>query len=280
MELRCGVRAGAGPLVVFCNGLGLPQEFWQPVVQRLPEVPTVVFDRPRRPADFPDDLATNAAEIDAAMTAAGWVPGDGPVVLVGQSFGGLLVEAYAHLRPDRVGALVLVDPTVPVEYAQDGTAAVMPVWRRRAARAVRAGPVARVLRGVVPWTFDKAALSTVQGRARLRSLPPEVVARMSSPEHVQRALLDDHRLPRIAADVLALRAGSPLEIPASVLVGALGPLPLRRPQSAWLAAQEAQLGDVSVTSELIALPGGHLLMLDCPDEVAAAIGRARTVCAR
>lgn len=273
------IRAGEGPLVVFCNGLALPHEFWDPVLQLLPGVPAVVFDRPRRPADYPDDIDTNAAEIDAALSAAGWTPDDGAVVIVGHSFGGLLAEAYAHVRPGRVGGLVLVDPTVPAEYAQTGAAAVMPTWRRRMARAVRSGPVSELLRGVLPWTFDKVALSTVAGRARLRALPPGVSLRMSSPEHVQRALLDDHRLPSIAAAVLGLRAAAPLALRTTVMVGALGPLPLRRPQQAWLAAQEDQVGSISTHAELIALAGGHLLMLDCPGDVAAAIIRAREACA-
>ena len=43
----------------------------------------------------------STAEIDAALAAAGWAPSDGPVVVVGHSFGGAVALAYA-LRDLRI----------------------------------------------------------------------------------------------------------------------------------------------------------------------------------
>ncbi len=78
------------------------------------EARSILVDRPGTGwsdvGPFPRTTAREADEVWAALAAAGE---QGPFVLVGHSFGGLLVGAMARRRPERVAALVLVDATPP-----------------------------------------------------------------------------------------------------------------------------------------------------------------------
>ena len=56
-----------------------------------------------------------AAELHALLTAAEVPP---PYVLVGHSFGGLTIRAYAASHPEDVAGLVFVDPAHPEEWQQ------------------------------------------------------------------------------------------------------------------------------------------------------------------
>ncbi|MCX4587278.1 alpha/beta fold hydrolase [Streptomyces sp. NBC_01481] len=78
------------------------------------EVRSVLVDRPGTgwsdPGPFPRTTATEAVELLTALERSGERP---PFVLVGHSFGGLLVANAARRRPDLVAGLVLLDPTPP-----------------------------------------------------------------------------------------------------------------------------------------------------------------------
>ena len=65
---------------------------------------------PRYAQDSADDLA--------ALLAAAEVPG--PYLLVGSSWGGIIVAAYAADHPEDVAGMVLLDVALPVNRARDG----------------------------------------------------------------------------------------------------------------------------------------------------------------
>ncbi|GAB4227203.1 MAG: alpha/beta hydrolase [Acidobacteriota bacterium] len=106
--------AGSGrPVVVLESGLGEDSGLWQRVLPLIARDTTVVaYDRaglgrsPDRGA--PRDGATMVDELRALLRAAELPP---PYVLVGHSFGGLLVRIFAGRWPDEVAGLVLVDAT-------------------------------------------------------------------------------------------------------------------------------------------------------------------------
>jgi len=79
------------------------------------EARSILVDRPGTgwsdAGPFPRTTAREADEVLRALEAAGE---PGPFVLVGHSFGGLLVANIARRRPDLVATLVLLDPT-PLE---------------------------------------------------------------------------------------------------------------------------------------------------------------------
>lgn len=78
------------------------------------EARSILIDRPGTgwsdPGPFPRTTGREADEVLAALEAAGE---EGPFILAGHSFGGLLFAAVARKSPESVAALMLLDATPP-----------------------------------------------------------------------------------------------------------------------------------------------------------------------
>jgi pimeloyl-ACP methyl ester carboxylesterase len=104
-----------GPTVVFQSGLSSPLETWgwvQPAVAD--NAPTLAYDRagigwsdagpkPRTAARVSGELQRLLDMLDVS----------GPLVLVGHSYGGMLLRHFAQCHPTRVAGVVLVDASHP-----------------------------------------------------------------------------------------------------------------------------------------------------------------------
>jgi pimeloyl-ACP methyl ester carboxylesterase len=108
------------PTVVLEAGLGSFSPNWYWVQEALAgDLRVVAYDRAGlgwsdlSPA--PRDAGTMAAELRTALDAAGI---DGPYVLAGHSFGGLVVRAFAELYRRETSGLVLVDASHPDQWAR------------------------------------------------------------------------------------------------------------------------------------------------------------------
>jgi pimeloyl-ACP methyl ester carboxylesterase len=108
----------AGPVVACVSGLGEPGAVWQPVLARIgTRARVVTYDRagiggtPARPDPAaPHPYSAFAAELAAVLDGLGIA---GPVVLVGHSFGCLVVRAFTARWPGRVAGLVFVESSIP-----------------------------------------------------------------------------------------------------------------------------------------------------------------------
>ncbi|GGK48631.1 hypothetical protein GCM10011591_20060 [Nocardia camponoti] len=101
---------GAGQPVVYLNGAYADLSHWKKVVADLgPGYRHIRFDerargKSKQSADYSFEACLR--DIDAVLAARGV---DGPVILVGWSYGGVLGWHWADRNPDRVTGLVTVD---------------------------------------------------------------------------------------------------------------------------------------------------------------------------
>ncbi|HEX4824027.1 MAG TPA: alpha/beta fold hydrolase [Candidatus Polarisedimenticolaceae bacterium] len=108
------LRAGAGaPAIVLVGGLGNELETWSQITPAAAELSTVVaYSRAGigRSEPGPHDFTLHAAvaELHALLARLQVKP---PYVLVGASFGGLIVRLYTSEYPAEVAGLVLIDAT-------------------------------------------------------------------------------------------------------------------------------------------------------------------------
>jgi pimeloyl-ACP methyl ester carboxylesterase len=110
----------AGPTVVLEAGMGSFSPNWYWVQEELaPVVRSVSYDRAglgwSRRSRRPRDAQTIAMELRDALREAAIEP---PYVLVGHSFGGLPVRAFADLYPELSAGLVLVDASHPDQWVR------------------------------------------------------------------------------------------------------------------------------------------------------------------
>jgi pimeloyl-ACP methyl ester carboxylesterase len=155
---------GAGrPVVVLEAGIAASSISWSHVQPRVAEFTTACsYDRAglgwserRRDGSRSVSLEQMIEDLDALLREGGL---DAPFVLVGHSFGGLLVRAFADAHPERVAGLVLVDPVSVVYWCSGREEDVARI--RAGVRLSRRGAVlARV--GLV-----RAALSALQAGGR------------------------------------------------------------------------------------------------------------------
>jgi pimeloyl-ACP methyl ester carboxylesterase len=186
--------AGVGsPAVIFEAGIAATALSWRLVQSEVAEfAQTVSYDRAglgwSDPLRGALDLERILENLRAMLRAAG---AGVPRILVGHSYGGLIVLAYAARFPEEVAGLVLVDPAGASEWA-DPT----PANRAMLARGIFLSHVGGVLAhlGVVRFALNLA----VKGSATI----PRLVARASSGRggaaFTERMIGEVRKLPRDA----------------------------------------------------------------------------------
>lgn len=225
-------HGGDGPLVVLVHGLGASHASWGGAGPRLARHHHVLaIDLPgfgRSPLD--GRRATVAANRRILHRFLDVVSPD-PVALVGNSMGGMIAILEAAAAPDRLRALVLVNPSLPLpsllarrpdpQVAASFALYNTPVLGRRfvAARKRRLGPELLVretlkLCGVDVSRIDAEVVEELEAMARLRARQPWAdTAFLQAQQSIVRLLLRHGR--RYAATIAAL------EIPTLLLHGEL-----------------------------------------------------------
>lgn len=105
----------SGPArVLTIHGVTEHGRIWHRLAHHLPEIPIAAPDllgHGRSPWAAPWTIDANVSALAALLDNQG----DGPVVVVGHSFGGAVAMHLAAARPDQVAALVLLDPAVALD---------------------------------------------------------------------------------------------------------------------------------------------------------------------
>jgi pimeloyl-ACP methyl ester carboxylesterase len=102
----------ASPTIVFESGLGGGESHWSSVIKQLPDsVPIVTYGRPGLDGSEPDGAVPSPEHIATVLHTALSRTTHPPYLLVGHSWGGLLIRAFAGLFPKETAGLVFIDPT-------------------------------------------------------------------------------------------------------------------------------------------------------------------------
>jgi pimeloyl-ACP methyl ester carboxylesterase len=285
-------RTGQGsPAVILESGIAASSLSWAPVQQQVEQLTTVLsYDRagfgwsdPAAGARTPQRLAE---ELRALLTVCAIKP---PYLLVGHSFGGLIIRAYAQLYPNEVAGLVLVDALSPREWAAPG-------------RSKR-----RMIRGGILFSLAGAALASV-GVVRLcltlvsrgRRTGPRAVLRSFGPTAtttVERIVGEVAKMPRelwpyvraywsVPSSFLTMAryfAGLEKSSAEMLVPAALPPIPLAVISAATPDARrrewQKELAALCPDAKHQVLDHcGHWVQLDRPDVVAQAIASIVAQC--
>ena len=210
------------------------------------------------PGPFPRDAKAIADDLHRLLQNAGVAP---PIVLVGASFGGLIVRVYNYRYPSEVSGLVLVDSShvdngMPIRPFGEGWLPYMPHAMSLLTRML--GQV-----GVLRLAMDSPRPSIALTLAG----DPRMLAE-SSKELFYESLLEARASGNLGdRPLIVLTAGLPRAIPED-------PMQARRlvaAQRGWIAIQ-TQLALLSTRGTQIVLPDSrHAIQFDRPDAVISAV---------
>ncbi len=278
-------EAGAGsPVVVLESRIAASSLSWALVQPKIAEFTRVCsYDRAglswSDPCTKPRSLVQLVSELESLFSKAA-LPG--PYILVGHSFGALVLRVFAHRHPNQVAGLIFVDP-VSIEYwANCGE----PVKRhlagavklsRRGALLARTGAVRAALAALASGgkRLPKWIAHVTAGRGRdvisrlvgeVQKLPPEmwpvVRAHWSRPKSFAAMAAYLELLP--ASACMALSMAIPEEIPFIVLSASNASAAEIEERDSWI--RQSQCGRHMRLENT-----GHWLQLERPNAVIAAI---------
>ena len=283
------MESGSGPAVVFESGISATCLNWTKVRGEVAQFARAcAYDRAglgwSDAAKSPRTASAIIADLHALLEAAR-IPR--PCVLVGHSFGGLLVRAYAARYPNEVAALVLVDPLSPREWIEVSPAHARMLrlgirLSRRGALLARLGVVRAALGLLMAggrW-IPKAVARASSGRGEsvisrlvgeVRKMPPEtwpmVRAHWCAPKSFLAMAAYLEGLPASAAEAATLQA--PESIPTIVLSAANSTPEQLEEREEW--ACRSPRG-----KHIVARESGHWIQLDEPALVVDAIREIAT----
>ena len=289
IQTGCGAlylhEQGQGsPTVLLESGLAASSLSWalvQPLVAEFTRVCS--YDRAgfgwSFPSSKPRTVGNVTAELAMLLKNAGLPP---PYILVGHSFGGLLVRAFAYLHPGDVAGMVLVDPVSIQHWSECGPDDLKRLrsgvnLSRRGALLARLGVVrlALLLLAEGRTRLPQLIARTSSGKAHdlisrltgeIRKLPPAVWplvrAHWSRSHSFQTMAAYLQNLPQNAWETERMK--TPARIPLTILSASSATKSELQEREIW--AQQSQHGRHIRLND-----GGHWIQLEYPEMVVAAI---------
>ena len=274
-ELRVAIdnRDATGPAILFSNGLGTILDYWDPVVDRLPDLTSIRFDRPGLGGSPVSKRSSRdlGAEIDRLLAVGSSVDPQRKLILVGHSYGGVIVEAAARLHPERVAGLVLVDSSDPAEHA-DPKPRSRPLYARAIITFAGSAPqVAKRLGAAI----EQLTIFVTTARKDGPRLSAAQRALVSTPGHLASIFHEDARMPKHCSQLIDIEQRQPMpDIPVHMLVGGESGGLIQIRQKNWIKRAEARLPLFGPRSRIEIFRAAHLMMFDVPAEIAEAITMA------
>lgn len=273
-----------GPAVILEAGISASSLSWRLVQNQLgSSARAASYDRAgygwSQPRPEPRTLDNLVAELHSWLSASGLA---GPYILVGHSFGGLMLRHYAARHREQVAALVLVDPLEPSEWCGVSEDRLRQLGKgvmlsRRGATLARLGVVRFALdmlmsgsraipQMLAKVTSGKGSSVTTRLVGEVRKMPAEVWPMVRAHWCLRRSFLTMaeylERLPGACAQTIddsALR-----EIPLVVISASKN-----APELIEAHRRTAALSTRGV--HVVAEESGHWVQLDRPDVVIEAI---------
>ncbi len=256
------------PTVLVETGVGGHSAHWLEIIQGIAtDTRACVYDRAGMgwsdSASWPADIE---AFVDDAEALLAKVDSNGPLVLVGHSFGGFLVRRLAQRLPKRVKGVVLVDSSEESYTFSRAGLHYLEVVRRNALRKAWAARVGllRLLVTMWPERFDPARRLSPDQQGERRA------AYLRADRHFQEAreLLALMRLPADARHTggLGLLGDIPL-----IVVSRPPATPMSPEEAAWQESQRRLCSLSTVSRQLVARRGGHLVQFDDPAIIVEAV---------
>jgi pimeloyl-ACP methyl ester carboxylesterase len=282
-KLHLFEQGEGAPAVVLEAGLAASSLSWAYVQPRIAQFTrTVSYDRAglgwseaggRRNLD---EIANELHQLLVEARVAG------PLVLVGHSFGALIVRSFAYRYPNATAGLVLVDPVSIKAWAHCSEAdrkrlALGAKLSRRGARLARLGvvrfavaaarlPSKRITAGIARASAGNATSMLGRLVGEIQKLPAELVPVVRAqwclpkPFHAMAEYLEC--LPDAA--LAASQIGIPAELPVTILSAANATSEELAEREEWIAGRR--------NGRHIQIPDtGHWLHLERPDVVAEAV---------
>lgn len=178
-----GKPAHSSLTVVFESRLGGGEENWRPVIDQLPEdVQAITYGGPGFDGSEADGVTPSPEHIATVLHTALSQLTTPPYLLVGHSWGGPLIRAFAGMFPKEISGLVFVDPTDfnetaagrkqyvfgPLNHTEDSEAIRAAIDRYYAEQAGHFEPA-------VQAEIDESRRSRTSDFAKLKTLPmPQV----------------------------------------------------------------------------------------------------------
>jgi len=268
--------AGKAPVVILESGLGVPAIGWSLVQQDAAKLTRVCsYDRAgygwSEPGPRPRDADEIARELHTALQNAEIPP---PYILVGHSFGGLLVRVYTARYSGEVAGLVLVDAS---HEEEDGR---LPPSMKRAfdyqvaqLHSIRSAlPILRSL-GIARLLAGQPG----PGVAMSKTLQDEFRYLQLQPKYLDAELAESDAMPRSVAETRS--AGDLGDRPLMVLTAGQVTYPSDVPAAdaemfhkIWLAELQPSLAKLSTRGrEMLVEKSTHLIPLQAPQAVVEAI---------
>lgn len=193
----------------------------------------------------------------------------GPYVLVGHSLGGMLVRVYAHIYPDEVVGMVLMDSMHEEQYER------LP---RAKSSIPDQGQQFRMLGALSSTGFMALAPQAIPSQG----FPDEVFAQYkvawATTGHLTAAAAEINAMLESTAEVRALQITSFGDLPLSVLSqgvyipnSALSEAENQQYWDEWQAMQSELVALSSMSKQIIAEQSGHQIQFDQPDLVIDAV---------
>lgn len=273
------------PIVILESGIASTSLAWALVQPRIAEFARVAsYDRAglgwSSDCKAPRNLESMVSELTALLQAANLAP---PYILAGHSFGGLLIRAYAYLRPKEVAGLVFVDPVCVSCWACCGAYELRrlnygALFSRRGAVLARFGIVRAALAILalggrrLPKLIARASAPRAAGDlmsnlvGQVQKLPPAlwpmVRSHWSNPKCFRSMAAHLEALPDAARAVLAMPI--PEKIPFLIL-SASNATPAELEERDMLVEKHATARHLRIEKT------GHWIQLERPDAVISAV---------